>query len=62
MGVEENFLSVAYDRFFNPTEYDKEFSYSQVDGKPDVIKSLYTDAGKGNFSFDYFTFPAFIII
>eukprot|EP00026_Physarum_polycephalum_P001035 Phypoly_transcript_01036.p1 GENE.Phypoly_transcript_01036~~Phypoly_transcript_01036.p1 ORF type:complete len:1168 (+),score=174.37 Phypoly_transcript_01036:78-3581(+) len=46
VGVEENFLNVAYDRFFNPTEYDLEFTYDEVDGKPDVIKSLYTDAGK----------------
>lgn len=46
VGVEENFLDVTYDRFFNPTEYDTEFSYSMVDGKPDVIRSLYVNAGE----------------
>ena len=64
MGVEENFLDVAYNRFFNPTEYDEQFAYSLVDGRPNVIKSLYTDAGKGNivrhvllfFVFMYFCF------
>lgn len=46
--MEENYLSTTYTQFYIPTEVSDQFSYSETsDGKPDVIKSLFTDAGKG---------------
>ena len=51
-GVEPNFLDVAYDTYFLVDEYDTSFSYSRTPtGKYDIIKSLYTEAGKGLFHF-----------
>jgi len=45
--VEENYLMDTYDKFYQPTEISNQFSYSTTrDGKKDVIKSLYVDAGK----------------
>jgi hypothetical protein len=47
-GVEENYLDETYTQFYRPTEESSQFKYSSTpDGKPDTIKSLFTDAGKG---------------
>ncbi len=47
-GLEENYLSETYTQFYIPTEVSDQFSYTQTaDGKPDVVQSLFTDAGKG---------------
>ena len=48
-GLEKNFLDTAFSEYFIPSEYDKSFKYSGVPedfSKPDVIRSLYDDAGK----------------
>lgn len=45
-GVEITYLPDTYTYFYQPQEVSSQFSYSQVDDKPDIIKSLYVDAGK----------------
>jgi hypothetical protein len=46
--VEENYLQETYSRFYRYSEVDQDFSYRKTeDGKPDVVYSLYQDAGKG---------------
>jgi hypothetical protein len=42
-----NYLPHTYTYFYQPQEVSSQFSYSTIDNKPDTIKSLYTDAGKG---------------
>lgn len=47
-GVEENYLDSTYTKFFQPQEISTQFNYELTsDNKPNVIKSLFTDAGKG---------------
>jgi hypothetical protein len=43
-GVESNYLDVAYNEYYTPTETDKRKSYPSIDGKPDAIKMMYSDA------------------
>lgn len=45
--VTRNYLQVAYDKYYLYTQIDPAFQYNMVQGnKPDVIDSLYKDAGK----------------
>jgi ABC-type antimicrobial peptide transport system permease subunit len=48
-GVSENFLKFTYDKYFLYTALDTNspgIEYQYVNGKPDVFRSLYVDAGK----------------
>ncbi|KAL6065065.1 FtsX domain-containing protein [Balamuthia mandrillaris] len=52
-GVEENYMHTMYDEYFMASDIDEEFSYKQTaKGKPNVIASLYDDAGKAEFPID----------
>lgn len=44
--VSQNYLEVAYSKYFLYSAIDPEFTYKQVNGKPDVINSLYVNAGQ----------------
>jgi hypothetical protein len=47
-GVDPSFLSSCFTKFYLPTEVDDQFKYHSVlsTKKPDVVRSLYDDAGK----------------
>jgi len=41
-------METMYDEYFVKTDIDDSFTYAKTEhGMPDVIRSLYTDAGKG---------------
>ncbi len=46
----------TYTYFYQPKEVSSQFSYSSVDGKPNIVESLYKDAGKGSYLLLEFTF------
>lgn len=47
-GVEENMLLSSYDQYLMYSAIDQHFSYAKTPhGKPDIVRSLFTDAGKG---------------
>lgn len=47
-GVEKNMLSSSYDQYLMYSAVDQHFSYAKTPhGKDDIVRSLYTDAGKG---------------
>ena len=49
-GVEETYLKYTYTQFYRPSEVSDQFTYTDTnDDKPDIIRSLYVDAGKGIF-------------
>lgn len=48
VGVESSYLSTIFTDYFMMSAVDEEFSYHQVDGKDDVIRSLYDDAGQAS--------------
>jgi len=48
-GIQENFLRVSKSEYYLWTEIDDEFDYESLsDGKPDIVHSLYVDAGKAH--------------
>lgn len=50
-GVEENMLESTYDQYLMLSAYDTHFSYAKTPhDKLDVVRSLFTDAGKGTHS------------
>eukprot|EP01087_Luapelamoeba_hula_P011389 TRINITY_DN3089_c0_g1_i1.p1 TRINITY_DN3089_c0_g1~~TRINITY_DN3089_c0_g1_i1.p1 ORF type:complete len:1336 (+),score=202.48 TRINITY_DN3089_c0_g1_i1:44-4051(+) len=53
-GVDENYMDTMYDEFFVSTDIDDSFKYSRTKDhkQPDVIRSLYTDAGKATVPFE----------
>jgi ABC-type antimicrobial peptide transport system permease subunit len=44
--ISQNYLEVAYNKYFLYKSIDREFDYNYVGGKPDIVDSLYKDAGK----------------
>jgi ABC-type antimicrobial peptide transport system permease subunit len=52
-GVEENMLSSSYDQYLMLSAIDQHFSYAKTPhGKDDIVRSLYTDAGKAVTAWD----------
>ncbi len=48
MGVDENYMNTMFDEYFIASAIDEHFSYELTrHNKPDIVKSLYKDAGKG---------------
>jgi len=48
VGVESQYLKTIYSQYYMISEDDPDMSYHQVNGKDDVIRSLYDDAGKAS--------------
>jgi len=44
-GLQENYASVVYNEFFVPSEADSSASVPSVNGKDDIIRLMWTDAG-----------------
>jgi ABC-type antimicrobial peptide transport system permease subunit len=61
-GVEENMLSSTYDQYLMLSAYDTHFSYAKTPhDKLDIVRSLFTDAGKAVTAWDKdFTIPPVI--
>ncbi|KAJ5070664.1 hypothetical protein M0811_10734 [Anaeramoeba ignava] len=51
-GLEEYFLESTYSEFFVIKNYTKQFNYDKVGKVKNIVKSLYTDAGKQKISVD----------
>lgn len=48
-GMDKDYLNTAYGEYFIPSEISNQFNYNGIiddNSKPDIIRSLYTDAGK----------------
>lgn len=46
--MDETYLETAYDQYLMVSAEDKQFHYTKTpNGQDNIIKSLYTDTGKG---------------
>eukprot|EP00163_Fabomonas_tropica_P023911 TRINITY_DN41428_c0_g1_i1.p1 TRINITY_DN41428_c0_g1~~TRINITY_DN41428_c0_g1_i1.p1 ORF type:complete len:305 (-),score=59.54 TRINITY_DN41428_c0_g1_i1:2-847(-) len=56
-GVDRTYLKATYSQYFIPTDKDKSVPYNKVNGRDDIIESLYTTQGRGRAAFALDTEP-----